>query len=68
MVGRGKRPPPHLVGPSLIVTMKVKDAYMLNFFETNSSHLPQWCNNDGGNVNCEAPDLSDSREVSNGVT
>lgn len=30
--------------------MQVKDSYMLNFFETNSSHLPKWCNNGGGNV------------------
>lgn len=24
--------------------MQIKDAYMLKFFESNSSRLPKWCN------------------------
>jgi hypothetical protein len=33
----------------LLAQMQIKDAYMLNFFENNSSRLPKWCN-DGDNV------------------
>lgn len=29
--------------------MQIRDAYMLKFFESNSSRLPKWCN-DGDKV------------------
>ncbi|KAG2310608.1 hypothetical protein Bca52824_022165 [Brassica carinata] len=32
-----------------VTEFTIKDAYMLNFFETNSSRLPKWCN-DNDNV------------------
>ncbi|XP_059443303.1 uncharacterized protein LOC132175380 [Corylus avellana] len=38
------------IASSIQVTeFTIKDAYTLNFFENNSSRLPQWCN-DGDNV------------------
>ncbi|KAK8960707.1 hypothetical protein KSP40_PGU004572 [Platanthera guangdongensis] len=33
-------------GGGIVVTGRIKDAYMLNFFEDNSSRLPEWCNKD----------------------